>query len=174
MPNTPARRRATMRLASTHCTRAVDLDFDSNTGIEYARQWARKACGQMPPIAGVVRRAITVYLHGLGDPHMDPLSECAAIARACAPLRPDEDRQQGTLKRLQWAIEAEGIPTWPDVLRDPLQSAEMAAVEAHVVAAADLILACHPDSRRPPPTPANVGLSACAQAWPRVPPGSPP
>ncbi len=161
MPSPQAGQRSTMRLAATHSTRAVGLDFDTDTGVEYARHWAHKHCGQTPPAAGIVRRALAVYLAHLSAPSTDPHGECRALARACAPMRRDAEHQQGTHKRLGEATASACMPTWAEVATPPQQRALLDHMGAWL-------------DRTEAPSPVALNPSACAQGGPPLPPRSTP
>jgi hypothetical protein len=109
------------------------LDHASALGVDYAQAWAQRVGGFNPPIAGVLRRALALYMQ-----HLDRLPPAARqgefvfIKSACTALRTDEQDREAASVRLQAAIAAEApLPPFAEVMR-PGAAAARAAFDDRV------------------------------------------
>jgi hypothetical protein len=114
-PQPPPRPRTTLALTGTHHKLLAALDADSLLGIEHAQQWQRRQGALKVPAAGIVRRAIAVYIGHLA--RADGLAEVRATERACkASMRTEEDHRLALL-RLHAADLSAPLPPF-EVVRD--------------------------------------------------------
>lgn len=133
-PSGPHGRR-TARLTGSIARTEAKLDLAAQLGIAYGQKWLEQAQGQsglQVPAAGVIRRALQVYMGHLNDTSTDPADEARAALRCCNAPPADEDAKRAAFARLDAAPDGQPLPDFRDVLRDPDLVGALAGLDARV------------------------------------------
>ena len=127
--------RTTLDLKGTYKATEAHLDFRSWLALMYSRIWVVAAGSPKPPNAGIIRRALQVYVEHLGS--ADPNEEARAVRNACSVSPTDEDEQQKAEMRMY----ANPLPLFSDVITGPVRARELLAMVENADALADSIIA---------------------------------
>lgn len=107
--------RTTVPLTGTLAKQLAPLDSDSLLVIEYAQQWLRRQGSAKVPAAGVIRRALHLYVRHLAQ--AEGKVEVRATAQACKAFERPADEHQLALLRLHAVPDEEPLPSFA-VVRD--------------------------------------------------------
>lgn len=124
----------------TVCRTEVALDHQANIAVAYARKWLDAGPGSMKVdvrTAGVIRRALQLYMDHLSAPTIDAAQEARAVRICCDQRKAREDTQQAALARLEAATGTTSFPTFSAVLHGYDVAAEVADTDAKVQAILD-------------------------------------
>lgn len=114
-PKPPARPRTTVPLTGTISKLTALLDADTLLAIDYAQVWQLRHRSLKVPAAGIVRRALQVYVRHLSS--AQGADEIPATERACKVLTRPPEELQAALLRLHGSDPAEPLPAF-EVIRD--------------------------------------------------------
>lgn len=120
--------RTTVPLTATIAKAQAHLDLRSVVALAYAQEAHRRAGRINVPAAGVIRRALSVYVQHLAT--VEPRSEFRATEAACKPLchQEPEEAHSMALLRLYAGTDEEPLPSFEVVLDGPRVVAERAAL----------------------------------------------
>lgn len=122
--------RTTVPLTGTFAKQLAALDSDSLLVIEYAQQWLRRHGSVKVPAAGVIRRALVLYVKHLAQ--AEGRAEVRATAQACkATTRPAAEHQLALL-RLHAVPDEEPLPSFAVVRDGARVVAERAAAHQRI------------------------------------------
>lgn len=134
--------RTTLSPGGTVVHTEVPLDHQSSLAIAYARKWLDVGPGRLGVdvrAAGVVRRALQLYMTHLASSALDAAQEGHAVRLCCRQLKPDEETRQAALGRLEAATERAPFPSFTVVLLGEDVAARVARLDAEVQATLDEI-----------------------------------
>ncbi len=125
--------RTTEALTGTALKTQAALSFPAAFALEYAQVWLARAGSRRVPSAGVIRRALAVYVEHLHHQSQQeatgPALEVRAVNRACNAFQVSPEDQQMAQLRLHTAPVGEPLPDLQTLLSGPCRLAEMQAME---------------------------------------------